>query len=144
MDTRTRVSTLLRAIVGTGHLVDCQLDDVLGRQGLSISKLGVLHHLVKAGGPLPLGKLAERLACGKSNVTQLVDRLEQEGLVRRIADPDDRRCMRAVITEEGRRRYELGVKAELETEKQLAGDLSAAEQQTLLWLLAKFDDRRKV
>ena len=46
----------------------------------SAHKLAALHHLTQAGESLPLGQLAERLSCVKSNVTQLVDRLEADGL----------------------------------------------------------------
>ena len=41
--------------------------------------------------------LAERLTCAKSNVTQLVDRLEADGLVRRKLDPSDRRSRLAIV-----------------------------------------------
>jgi DNA-binding MarR family transcriptional regulator len=70
--------------------------------GLSLSKLNVLAILLEAGEPIPLSRLATRLACVKSNVTQLVDRLESEGLVARIDDPNDRRSVLAAITDLGR------------------------------------------
>jgi len=54
--------------------------------GLSLAKLAALHQLTAAGESIQLGQLAERLACVKSNVTQLVDRLEADGLVNRTAD----------------------------------------------------------
>jgi DNA-binding MarR family transcriptional regulator len=41
-------------------------------------------------------------------VTQLVDRLESDGLVRREADPTDRRSIRAVVTDAGRDREKAG------------------------------------
>jgi DNA-binding MarR family transcriptional regulator len=47
----------------------------------------------------------------KSNVTQLVDRLESDGLVRREADPGDRRSIRAVVTDSGRDRHVAGSQA---------------------------------
>lgn len=81
--------------------------------GLSLAKFGVLAALVEAGEPLPLGQLAERIACVKSNVTQLVDRLEEDGLVRREPDPADRRVTRAAITEDGLARYRTAQAARL-------------------------------
>jgi DNA-binding MarR family transcriptional regulator len=50
--------------------------------------------------------LAERHCCGKSNVTQLVDRLEADGLVARESDLEDRRTVRATVTASGRAAYE--------------------------------------
>ena len=70
--------------------------------GLSLPKLAALNRLVTAGDSMPLGQFAERLKCVKSNVTQLVDRLEADGLVTRAPDPNDRRSRLAVITEQGK------------------------------------------
>lgn len=49
-----------------------------------------------------LGELAEELHCDKTNVTGLVDRVEKQGLVTRVTDPDDRRITRLAITKKGR------------------------------------------
>ncbi len=49
-----------------------------------------------------LGELAETLHCDKTNVTGLVDRVEKQGLVTRVADPDDRRVTRLELTKTGR------------------------------------------
>jgi len=45
--------------------------------------------------------LAELLGCDASNITGIVDRLETRGLVRRTADPADRRIKNVVLTDEG-------------------------------------------
>lgn len=54
-------------------------------------------------GALPLGKMGDRLMLHPTSVTNIVDRLEQQGLVRRDAHPTDRRTKLAQITEDGRR-----------------------------------------
>jgi DNA-binding MarR family transcriptional regulator len=84
--------------------VEARLEAALEPLGLSLAKYGVLSKLVAAAEPLPLGTLAERSACVRSNMTQLVDRLEADHLVQRAPDPRDRRSIRAELTEEGRRR----------------------------------------
>ena len=76
--------------------------------GLSLAKLFALRALAEAGEPDPLGQLAERLACVKSNITQLVDRLEADGLVARKPAANDRRTKLASLTAAGRRAYEDG------------------------------------
>src|SRR5207249_8522021 len=48
-------------------------------------------HLIEPDRPIPMGRLAEALACDASNVTGLVDRLESRGLVRRQPSAGDRR-----------------------------------------------------
>src|SRR5437763_10178888 len=103
---------LLRAAWSVESFVESRLAAV----GLSIPKLAALNRLVEAGDSLPLGQLAERLACVKSNVTQLVDRLEADGLVTRAPDPNDRRSRLAVITDAGRRAYGHGSQPPREAE----------------------------
>ncbi|MFF8956147.1 MarR family winged helix-turn-helix transcriptional regulator [Streptomyces sp. NPDC014894] len=51
--------------------------------------------------PMPMRRIAQRLKCEPSNVTGIVDRLEQRGLVERRADPHDRRVKLAAATDEG-------------------------------------------
>src|SRR5687768_955841 len=92
---------ILRAL-GT---VEERLEDALEPLGLSLAKLKALAQLVEAGEPLPLGTLAERCACVRSNITQLVDRMEADRLVVRSDDPRDRRSVRAELTEAGRTRH---------------------------------------
>ena len=119
-----------------GNLLDERLNAALEPEGLSVPKLGVLHHLVQAGEPIPLGVLSERLGCVKSNVTQLVDRLEADALVRRVPDPEDRRSIRAAITDEGRRRYAAGQGALEATERELLADFSASDRESVVQLLS--------
>ncbi len=133
---------LLQVVDRAGHLINGRLESGLAVHGLSRAKFGVLRHLVLAGGTLSLGQLAERLACVKSNITQLIDRLEAEGLVERIQDPDDRRSMRATITDEGKKRYADGVRAERQVETELLRCLTETEQKQLTSLLERFLIRR--
>lgn len=51
--------------------------------------------------PVSMGELADRLFCDASNVTGIIDRLEDRGLVERQPDPDDRRVKRLVLTVDG-------------------------------------------
>ena len=62
-------------------VLESRVEARLSNVGLSLAKLAALHRLTEAGESLPLGQLAERLSCVKSNVTQLVDRLEADGTV---------------------------------------------------------------
>ena len=55
----------------------------------------------------------------KSNVTQLVDRLEADGLVTRAADPSDRRSRLAVITEMGKSAYARGTAIQQQSERDI-------------------------
>ncbi len=54
-------------------------------------------------GPRKMSELAQALFCDNSNVTGIVDRLEERGLVRREAAEGDRRVKLLVLTKEGER-----------------------------------------
>jgi len=127
----------IQDVEAAGHWVDAELDTALRLHGLSIAKLSVLRHLAQAKEPLAMGQLAEILACVRSNITQLVDRLEAEGMVQRSPDPHDRRSLWVTITKAGRRRYQLGITAERVVQVKLAQGLSPREQTQLARLLAK-------
>jgi len=60
-------------------------------------------HLIEPDEPLPMGRLAETMACDASNITGLVDRLEQRGLVRRQPASHDRRVKVIELTVLGAR-----------------------------------------
>jgi DNA-binding MarR family transcriptional regulator len=51
--------------------------------------------------PRPMGSLADAWGCDASNVTWIVDRLEERGLVERQASVTDRRVKTVVLTDEG-------------------------------------------
>ncbi|HZF13558.1 MAG TPA: MarR family transcriptional regulator [Thermoanaerobaculia bacterium] len=124
---------LLRAV----HELEAELETALGRVGLSLAKYGVLSKLVDAGEPVALGCLAERCSCVRSNMTQLVDRLEAEQLVERVSDPSDRRSVRAALTAEGRVRHAEGARTLKEAEGELFAGLGEAERATLAELIRR-------
>jgi DNA-binding MarR family transcriptional regulator len=97
-------------VIRAGRAFERHMDRELETVGLSIAKYGALAMLAHAKEPLPLSELAQRVECGASNVTQLIDRLETEGLVKRVDDPVDRRVVRAQLTPAGRELYATGVK----------------------------------
>jgi DNA-binding MarR family transcriptional regulator len=75
------------------------------KHGLSEGRMGVLFRLFRCG-DMALGEMAEDLAMTPRNVTGLVDHLERDGLVERVPDAEDRRSVRARLTEAGRTRIE--------------------------------------
>ncbi len=133
----TQPHDLLATVIHVAGMIQDRLESALEPTGLSLAKLGALRHLAEANEPLALGQLAERIACVKSNVTQLVDRLEVDQLVRRVPDPSDRRSVRAEITEEGRSRYEAGMEAMHSAEKELVGELQLSDRAQLQDLLGR-------
>lgn len=131
---------LTRALLQAAHVVETQLEAALETVGMSLAKLSVLRHLVQAGEPLPLSQLAERSCCVRSNMTQLVDRLEADGLVRRVGDPSDRRSVRASLTRAGHRRHDHAAQLLEARQREIVAGLDAAnclELKRLLLHLAR-------
>ena len=126
---------LVRTLLGVAQRLESRVESALAASGLSFTKLGILHHLIQAGEPLALSGLAGRISCVKSNITQLIDRLETDGLVARVSNSSDRRSIRASITAEGRRRYTTGAKILEEQERALLKCLPEGDRRKLARLL---------
>lgn len=127
----------LISLLHTAYAAQAEIEAKLSVAGLSLAKLLALKALSDAGESMPLGQLAERLSCVKSNVTQLVDRLEADGLVSREPDPHDRRTRLAVLTPAGRKACKEGARLQQEAEKQLLNKLTRSETHQLAVLLEK-------
>ncbi len=82
-----------------------QVEAALRPKGLTFARFEVLRLLgFTRSGELPVGKIGERLQVHPASVTNAVQRLEADGLVRRVANPSDARSVLARITPAGRRR----------------------------------------
>ena len=127
---------MMFSLLGAAHALEAQLEEQLGQVGLSMSKFGVLTQLVDAGTPLALSELAARLSCVRSNMTQLVDRLESEGLVRRVDDPSDRRSVLAAVTHLGEERQAAGAGELAKVREEFMAALPAADRSAFARVLA--------
>lgn len=87
-----------------------RLERVLPR-GMSIAQFSLLNHLVRLGGAWAPSRLARAFQVTKGAMTNTVQRLEAQGLIRVAADPDDARGKLVEITEAGRRMREKCIRA---------------------------------
>jgi len=117
------------SLLHAAQAVERRLDGKLEGIGLSLPKLGALTKLVLANESLSLSELAARLTCVRSNITQLVDRLEADGFVRREEDPKDRRTVRAALTPLGQERQAAGARLVDEVEDELNKTLSHLDRE---------------
>jgi DNA-binding MarR family transcriptional regulator len=93
------VTSVMRA----HQILLAELDARLKRFGLTFSRYEALVLLTFAtGAGLPLSKIGERLQVHATSVTNVIDRLEAAGLVRREPNPFDGRGTLAVLTDRGR------------------------------------------
>ena len=113
-----------------------RLEGVLADVGLTSAKYQAIDLLARAGEPLTLSELASQLKCVRSNITQLVDRLEADGLVKRVDDPSDRRAVRALLTPLGMERRTAGTEAVGRLQDEVAARVAPAERAVLHRVLA--------
>jgi len=123
------------SFLGAAHALEARLEEGLASVGLSRAKYGVLETLVRAGAPLALSELAAAQQCVRSNMTQLVDRLQADGSVQRVDDPNDRRSVRAVLTPLGKERQVEGAKKIAQVRDEFSASLGPADRAVLSRLL---------
>lgn len=108
VDAMTAATSITRA----HQILVGRIDAALAPLALNFSRFEVLALLsFTREGSLPLGKVGDRLQVHPASVTNTVNRLEAEGLVRREPHPVDRRTTLAVLTPQGRHRAERGAEA---------------------------------
>lgn len=126
------------SLIEAARTLEVRLEQALAPHQLSLAKFGVLRCLMDEARPLPLSAIAQRQRCVRSNMTQLADRLEADGLLRRVDDPSDRRAVLAEATTAGRAAYAAAEAAlRLEEERFLQG-LSCEERGHMTDLVRRF------
>jgi len=127
------------SLLHAARAVEQRMETALETVQLSSPKFVVLSILVEAGEPLTLSDLASRASCVRSNMTQMIDRLEADGLVRRVYDPLDRRSVRAELTTLGRQRQAAGAEQMHQVRDQFASRLPDVDLSTFSRALAALE-----
>ena len=77
--------------------------DLHRRDGFSSSQTYLMSILFERGpAGCRMGEIGRLMNLEKSSVTRLVDNLVRDGMVSKVSDVDDKRAMRAVLTDKGR------------------------------------------
>ena len=107
--------------------------------GLNAAKFDVLATLRRSGAPYVLspGDLLKATMVASGTMTNRLDRLEADGLVKREVNPEDSRSFLVGLTEEGFALIERVVTAHVQTQARLLEGLSPQEIEALKALLSK-------
>ncbi len=98
---------LVTSVMRVQQVFLARIEAILRPFGLTFARYEVLRLLAfTRRGVMPVGKIGERLQVHPASVTNAVQRLEADGLVRRTDNPNDGRSVLAEITEAGRRLVE--------------------------------------
>ena len=94
---------LVTSVVRVQQIFLGRIERTLAPFGLTFARYEVLMLLTfTRTGQMPLGKIGQRLQVHPASVTNVIDRLEADGLVRRRPHPTDHRTTLAEITAKGR------------------------------------------
>jgi DNA-binding MarR family transcriptional regulator len=138
-DVDLTVEGIVDRIHGINWRIRKMLDETLDQQQLGIGDWKVLNSLRWAGRPYrrSAGELAKRADLTSGAMTSRLDQLEDEGLVRRLRDPADRRGVLVELTELGRKRHEEAFGVQAQKEALLGDALGERELEQLNALLRR-------
>jgi DNA-binding MarR family transcriptional regulator len=132
------IEGIVDRVMGIGRRLKRMLDETLAEHGLNYGEWSLLaalrlapHHRV------PAGRCARQADVSSAAMTNRLDRLEEAGFVRRVADEADRRSVLVELTAAGRDVYERAVEAQAAKEAIVAAALDDEEKETLNALLRR-------
>jgi DNA-binding MarR family transcriptional regulator len=132
-----RTMAAVTSVMRAQQILLSAVDTALRPHGLTFARYEALVLLTFARtGKLPMRVMGERLQLHPTSVTNIVDRLQADGLARRTPHPTDRRATLVEITEAGSTRLEAATAAVTGIVFGLTG-LSSEEETALTDLLAK-------
>ena len=105
--------------------------------GATLPRFDLLAQLDRSPRGMTLGELSQRMMVTNGNVTGLVDRLLEQGLIDRRPSPSDRRAQIVSLTAAGRRFFRAMARANGDWIGDMFADLTGDDIETLLRLLAK-------
>ena len=120
-----------------------KLEDDLDKAGLTPPQFYVLATIGYAGG-LPFGEIGAKMMVTVSNLTGIVDRLEEKKLVLRKRDENDRRVVHVVLTDKGAKLHKSTIPLFEKSVAQIFSSLDSAEQKELSALLRKLNHESSV
>lgn len=115
-----------------------KLDNDLQKAGLTPPQFYVLATIGYAGG-LPFGDIGAKMMVTVSNLTGIVDRLEEKKLVLRKRDEHDRRVVHVVLTDKGAKLYKSTLPLFEKSVSEIFTALDGAQQKELSALLRKLN-----
>ena len=119
-------------------LIECEVRSRLRESfDVTLPRFDLLAQLDKAPNGMTLGELSQRMMVSNGNITGLVDRLVEQGLIRRRPLPHDRRVQIVSLTAEGQREFRTMARVNADWVGEIFEGLTQKEIEALMPLLAK-------
>jgi len=131
--------TLGRTLHKTHDQISRLRDVKLRKKNLTPIRVGVLSLLVEASKPVTISIIASKMARESHTVTELLMRMQKDGLVEKVRQKDTPALYHIETTEKGKKAYQDALKIDIE--RDLFSILSPQEQDTLIVYLEKLRGR---
>jgi DNA-binding MarR family transcriptional regulator len=128
---------LTERVMRVAHLIRRSSMAGLAPLNLTPAQSRALRIISRAGAPMRMGELAATLGVVPRSATDLVDALQEAGLVARAVDPANRRSVLVALTQQGRDIQQAMADARAATAAQLFGTLHSADRAVLADLLGR-------
>lgn len=99
---KSRLRLWLRLLKTTGKVEETLRRRLREEFNTTLPRFDVMSALDRGPDGLKMSEISERLRVSNGNITGIVDRLTEEGLVLRVAVPGDRRATRVQLTHKGK------------------------------------------
>jgi len=114
------------------NLIEAEIRKRLREQfDTTLPRFDLMAQLDRAENGILLGELSQRMMVSNGNVTGLVERLVQEGLIERQVTEHDRRAVRVRMTEQGRAAFSEMAAAHGDWISEMLGELSETDRERL-------------
>src|SRR5579883_2772265 len=134
------VERLTRGLTRLMWVDSKRLAQILAVYDLTIPQFYTLAAISRHGQSCRMGDLAHQLFQSSATMTGIVTRLEADGLVERVMDPDDRRAVQVRVTERAKKMLDEVLAAQHESVSHTLDRMSASDRQEFLRLLDVYFD----
>jgi DNA-binding MarR family transcriptional regulator len=126
-----RERDFVSSVIRLANLLNRRMGPLFEKAGITPQQWSVLTILDHAQTPMTLASIARELSVSKQNMTGMIDRLQQLGLVERADDPNDLRSARVQLTRRGRTLLDRMAESYEEWRKTIGGEISDRELRAL-------------
>jgi len=127
----------LQLLKATKHVENELRERMRVELGTTLPRFDVMAMLAKSGNGLKMSKLSTELMVSNGNVTGIVDRLENENLVERVAIKGDRRATLVRLTTKGKTDFSCMAKAHERWVSELFAGVDESEMDGARYFLAQ-------
>jgi DNA-binding MarR family transcriptional regulator len=130
------IEKLINIILSKSELLEEKIKQESDLKNLTIKQLNCIELIHEMGNPT-LSELAGNLEISKASVSVMIDRLSENGYVKKVKSDNDRRSAHVHLTNKGNKAAHLHVDLHIQFAQQLTGGLTDSEKDILIVLLNK-------